>query len=242
MIQHTRAIALHSIKYQDTSLIAHCYTEEMGRVSVLVQGAFGTGRRPGQASMFQPFSVLNLLVHRSQRSTLHRLKEAELHLHPASIPFDPQKRCIALFLSEVIYKVVREEEPDPALFGFIVRYIAQLDAQSDGVANSHLGFMGQLIGRIGFGPLNGWTEQAPYLDCRSGMFVPMRPAHGLHFEPEQSRLLGLVLAPASGPPLHLGLSGAQRRQIMDGLLQYLRFHLGDRLEIGSLPVLSSIFR
>ena len=241
MIQRTRAIALHSIKYQETSLIVHCYSEEMGRMSVLVQGAFGTGRRPGRAILFQPFSVLNLLVHRSQRSTLHRLREAELHLHPTSIPFDPQKRCIALFLSEIIYKVVREEEPDPDLFGFIADYIAHLDAQTEGVANSHLGFLGQLIGRVGFRPLNSWTAQAPYLDCRSGMFVPQRPTHGLHFESEQSRLLGLMLAPSPDTPC-AGLSGSQRRQIRDGLLQYLRFHLGDRLEIGSLPVLSAVFR
>lgn len=241
VIQKTRAIVLHSIKYQENSLIAHCYAEQLGRMSVLVQGAFGSGRRPSRAIMYQPFSVLNMVLYRSNRSTLHRVREAELHLHPRSIPFDPQKRSIALFLSEIIYKVVREEQPDPALFCFVEDYIAQLDNQIDGVPNSHLGFLGQLIVRIGFSPLNRWSAQTPYLDYRSGMFVALRPTHGFHFEPEQSELIDSALDASNGGLVQRPLNHSQRRQIMDGLLQYLQYHLGDRLDVASLPILASVF-
>ena len=240
MLLKTKAIVLHSFKYQENSLIAHCYAEQLGRMSVLVQGAFGSGRRPNRAMMYQPFSVLSLVLHRSNHSTLHRVREAEYYLHPCSIPFDPQKRSIALFLSEIIYKVVREEQPDPALFGFIEDYIQKLDAQITCIPNSHLGFLGQFVGRIGFSPLNRWQEQTPYLDYRSGMFVACRPTHGFHFEPEQSLLIDSAIAGLEDGTATL--NHVQRRLIMDGLLQYLRYHLGDRLDVASLPILAEVFR
>ncbi|MBS3776366.1 MAG: recombination protein O N-terminal domain-containing protein, partial [Bacteroidales bacterium] len=38
MIAKTRAIALHHIKYSDTSVILTAYTEAFGRISFMLQG------------------------------------------------------------------------------------------------------------------------------------------------------------------------------------------------------------
>ncbi len=57
-----------------------------------------------------------------------------------SLPFDVRKSTMALFMAEVLYRLVREyDEPNQALFDFVWNSVGALDSMDEGVANSTFG-------------------------------------------------------------------------------------------------------
>ena len=102
MLQKTRGIVLHSLKYKDASIIVDIYTETMGRASFLV--SIPRSKKANvRASLFQPLALLEFETDIRGNALMHKIKEVKLW-HPfTSLPFDPYKNAIALFLSEFLY-------------------------------------------------------------------------------------------------------------------------------------------
>ena len=114
----TRGIVLHSIPYKDTSAIIYMYTEAFGRASYMVSRR-RSKKSPLVKSLFIPLSVLDLEVEHLNKREIHRIKEARVCLPLQEILCDPIKNVLALFLSEFLFRVVKETEPDPRLFCFL---------------------------------------------------------------------------------------------------------------------------
>ena len=109
MLQKTRGIVLHSVTYSETSLVVKIYTEAFGLQSYLLKGAKGK-RSSFRPVFFQPLNLLDAVVYKNEKTALQSMKEVQL-AHPfRSIPFDIRKSSIALFLNEILYKSIREEE------------------------------------------------------------------------------------------------------------------------------------
>ena len=108
MLQKTKGIVLHTLKYNDTSIIVDMYTELSGRASFLV--AVPRSRKAAVKSvLFQPLSFIEFEADYRLNATLYRIKEAKSFYPFSSIPYDPYKSSMALFLSEFLYRAVREE-------------------------------------------------------------------------------------------------------------------------------------
>lgn len=241
MLHKSKAIVLHTIKYKDNSVIAYCYSETFGRISFMVNGAFGKGKQPGKAVYFQPFAILDLVFYRKTGSDLCRLKEVAVALNQSTLPFNPVKRSIALFLSEVVYRTVKEEEPNPVFYNFLESSIHLLDILQSGEANFHLIFLMQHSRQLGFFPSNSWTNVAKYFDYKNGTFVAQPPQHNFYLEPDVSKLIGEVIDTPFYKVDELSLNHKQRVHIINGILRYYRFHLGSSLEFNSLAVLQQLF-
>ncbi len=241
MLQKSRAIVLHSIKYKDNSLIAYCYSEKFGRISFVVNNAFGSAKQPGKAVYFQPLAILDVVFYKREGADLCRLKEVSHAIPQNTIPFDPVKRCVALFLSEVIYRTVREVEANPLFYNFFENAIHLFDIMHGGVANFHLIFLLQHSRPLGFFPSNAWSEQFRYFDFKNGAFVSSIPEHGFFLDNDPSRLLGRVIATPFHQADTLLLNHNQRLLVINGIIRYYRFHLGSSLEFNSLDVLSQVF-
>ncbi len=59
MLTRTKAILIHHVRYSDSSLIAHFYTQEYGRLAVMVKG-ISSRRGRTRFSYFQPLGIFNL--------------------------------------------------------------------------------------------------------------------------------------------------------------------------------------
>ena len=77
-------------------------------------------------------------------ATLYRVKEAKSFYPFSSIPYDPYKSSMALFLSEFLYRAIREEAENRPLFAYLQHSIIWLDECGDGFANFHLVFLMRL--------------------------------------------------------------------------------------------------
>ena len=114
MLVTTDAIILSLQPHSDKAHILHAYTRTGGRVNYMV---YGLGRK-NTAGKYSPLSIVQLTT--DERS----IRTAQLTFVPATIVADPYKQAIALFISEVLYHVLRHPMPDEPLFDFIAKRIA----------------------------------------------------------------------------------------------------------------------
>ncbi len=241
MILKTKAIALHTVKYGDNSLIAYVYSESHGRLSIMVHSAYGKQKSSGKAVFFQPLNLLNIVYYHRRIQTLCKLKEVSTEVTFSSIPFDPVKRAIALFVGEVVYRTIREEESNSAMFHFLENSIQLLDVMHSGISNFHLIFLAQLTRYLGFFPGNQWSESLPVFDYKNGLFVHGEPTHPLYFNTEKSKLIGQIFSTPFSEAENLKLNHKVRAQIIDNLLAFYQVHIESVSGIKSLPILSQVF-
>ncbi len=241
MLAENSVIVLRSVRYRENSLIVSCYGRQSGRISLLVNQAFPKGKKSGRNVFFQPLSILDVVYYSRLNNEIQRVKEVSPAYFLATIHHNPVKLAIAVFLSELIYRSIREEEENSNLFSFLENAIVILDNLHSGLANFHLLFMIQLTRYLGFYPANEWNPTELFFDIKNGKFIGYEPAHGFYLNREISELLGKVMQLPLQYPEKLALNHKMRIALIDGLTQYYRFHLGVGINFRSLPVLMQLF-
>ena len=108
MLHKTRGIVIKFIKYRESSIIATVLTEKLGVQSYLVNSV-RTKKPIYSISFFQPLTLLDMVVYHKENANLNRVSEIRCENQFGSIPFNHNKSAIALFLSEVMYKVIKEQ-------------------------------------------------------------------------------------------------------------------------------------
>jgi DNA repair protein RecO (recombination protein O) len=239
MLQKTRGIVLHSLKYGETGMIATVYTEQFGRISFLIQG-MRSKKSTVKVNHLQPFFLVELEVYYKPGRDLHRIKELKNSYPFSSIPFEITKSTQAIFLAEILNKVLREEESHPELFEFLYYSIQVLDLLNEGVANFHLIFLAQLSRYLGFGPTNNFSDEMPYYDLMAGIFVSMPPSHVHFLKREESSVFSLLLSISYQKVGECKIDQAIRNILPERILEYYSLHLGGKLKIKSLDILHEI--
>lgn len=243
MLRTTRGIVLHSVRYSDTSLVVKIYTESNGIASFMAKGVRSPKARM-RAALFQPMSLLEIVAYSREKQTLHTLKEARLAVPFSSLPFDIRKSSVALFINELVYRSVREEEPNPALFAFLWQSCLQLDAAEGGAAEFHLRFAMRLMPYLGFQPLGNHSSDAPLFNMEEGLFQPVAPSHPHYLDREESLLLATLIRSCEGDEEARGTpafpSHTSRNRMLDIVLAYYRLHLPGIGELRSHRVLRDV--
>lgn len=238
MLHKTRGIVLHSVKYSETSLIVKTYTEAFGIQSYMVKGV-RSHRSKMRPILFQPLTLLDMVVYRKERASLQSIREVRL-AHPyQSVPFDIRKSSIALFINEVVYRAVGEEEPNPALFEFLWSSCLLLDAVGEPFTHFHLLFTVKLTKYLGFNPRNTRSDEHCYFNLSEGTFQPVF-LEGICLDRRQSEMWCSLLDWPFEKPAIPGLHAGDRDFLLDTLLQYYRFHLPGFSGFRSAEVLHSV--
>lgn len=241
MLQKTLGIVLRTVKYKDTAFIADVYTDVAGRVSFMVP--VPRSRKASVKSvLFQPLALVELEADFRTNASIYKIKEAK-SWHPySSLPYDPCKSAIALFLSEFLCKAVRVEADNKALFAYLQHSIVWLDECRAGFANFHLVFLMRLSRFLGLYPnLDGYSDGC-YFDLLNACFTPLRPSGHSHYigPVEAARLITLMRM--NYDTMHLfAMSRVERMRCLMVIEQYYRLHLPDFPELKSLDVLKELF-
>jgi len=122
MIRKTRGIVLHTTKYGESSLVVHCYTEQVGRQTFMVKGV-RKSRKQNRSNLFQPLFILDFEIYHKDSREIQLVKEVTRAFPLNSLPFDITKSTQAIFIAEVLYRVLKEEESNPILNNFLVSTI-----------------------------------------------------------------------------------------------------------------------
>ena len=103
-----------------------------------------------RAALFQPLHLVEADLHHRANRQMQRISNILIYYPFQSIPFDPVKSSIALFIAEVLHKTIKEEETNPELFSFLFHAIQALDLNDRGTANFHLAFLVHYSRHLGF--------------------------------------------------------------------------------------------
>lgn len=240
MLQKTRGIVLHSLKYNDTSNIVDIYTEVSGRLSFLVKVP-KTKKAMVKSVLFQPLSVLEFDADFRPTSNLHRISEVKPCLLFKSLPYNPYKAGIAMFISEFLYRALKEEAENKPLFAYLLHSVEWLDECEKGFANFHLVFLMRLSRFLGLYPNVENYHPGDYFDLLNSGFTAQKPFHNSFVRPEEaSHLVNLMRM--NYETMHLfGMSRGERNRCLTIINDYYRLHLPEFPALKSLSVLQELF-
>lgn len=234
-----RGIVLGTLKYGEKGIIVHMLTDTHGRQSYMIQGVRPTARGSRMA-LLQPMFAVEFEGLTSSKMSLHRLKDLVPGIVLQTTPFDVRKSTMALFMAEVLYRLVKESEPADALFDFVWGSVAALDHIDEGIANFHLWFLANLSRPLGFSPDNEYEEGA-WLDIRDGHFTPHALLQSHALTPNNARILHDMLECDVRYLGEIGLNRTERVEFLEAMLKYYAYHLESIHSVESIRILREVF-
>lgn len=228
MLTKTKGIVIHYLKYRETSLLVTIYTSELGIASYIENGV-RSAKAKHKMALFQPLTLLDMEVYSKPGKGLNRISELKCYFPYQQIPFDIAKSSIALFLSEVLNKVLKEEESNPLLFQFLEESLQFLDSSKEHFENFHIQFLWNLSAFLGFSPSNA-TEFYQQLSLARTEFG--RP------DPTTLSLLDQLILADYGTAI--SLTKVQRKEILAAVIRYYQIHVESFNELRSLQILQEV--
>ncbi len=216
MVKVTELIVLHTTKVGENSLVVHTLSKEYGRRGFLVRCA---GKK-SVMTLFQPLSILEADIQESSRSSLYTARNLSLKHHLAGIRGNMFKNSMTMFLSEVLYRTIKDGANEEGLYEWCERNILLLDAIRSDFSNFHIRFLLEFAIALGFSP------EARDLTPFTGQYYPV-----------VERFMKEDFAQSMLIPL----SGSVRNEIAEDILRYIEFHTESSLNINSLKVLRELF-
>lgn len=215
MTSDDKVIVLNTTKLRENSIVLHTLSRAYGRRSFLVR----VGPK-ARMSFFLPLNILEISVTENPRSDLWYARVSGATFPLNSIRSDIYKNTMTLFMSEVLFRTVREGALEEGLFEWCEKQILTLEALDSDFSNFHIRFLLELCIALGFRPEA--ADMLPFSGDNQDVIEQFM----------QSSLPGSMLIP---------LSGALRNDIAASIIRYLEFHTESTIHIRSLSVLRELF-
>ncbi len=208
-------IVLSYTKYGESAIILHTLTRELGRRSYMVRVGKG-----GSMAHFQPMNILEAEVTENPKSNLFSARKFSTRYPLNGIRNNIYKNTMTMFLSEVLYRIIKEGAQEEGLYEWAVKQILALDALQNDYSNFHLRFLAELASALGFTP--DFDDIAP-------------------FAGERMELVEALLQTTFSEAMLLPMTGEIRNEIAEIFLKYIEYHTETSVNIKSLKVLRELF-
>lgn len=241
MLVTTEGIVLHSIKYGESSIIATIFTNDFGRQSYLINAARSKNSK-NKASLLQPLFLVDLVAYQKQSHELHRVKELKSAQIYQSLSLDIVKSTISIFLAEILYKSINEQESYPEMFGFIKNSLLYFDLMETGFSNFHIWFLLRLTEYLGFLPDMNRVGHQNWFDMKKGEIVAFQPSHPFYANKDLTEFLADLSVIKIHELAEYPVPRKIRDQLVTIVVDYYHLHFENLGEIKSLNVLREIFK
>lgn len=222
MLSKCRGIVFRTVDYSESSVILHCYTDQFGLQSYLLNGV-RKGKGTIRPSHLMPLNLLEMEVYHQQNKSLQRIRELKCSPPLYQLQFSMAKRTVAMFLSELLSRSIQEAHPDPDLFEFLFNTIQLLDLAEGSLGNFPLCFLVQYSKYLGFAPKDNRSDERPVFHLRLGEFVASAPEAEVISGPAASALHFFLKEGFSQWQTTL-LAGEHRRYLLGKLISFLQEH------------------
>ena len=248
MLTKSQIIVLHTIKHGDTGIVVQCYSSTAGRCALYFRAS---SKNRMSASLLHKLNILDVVTYSNGSQSMPTIKEISAPYRIAAIRSDICKSSIAIFISELLGRTVREEEANPHLYSFLSSSIQILEHIEHGVPNFHIHFITHLCKMLGFMPMDNYSSATPIFDMATAKFTfaPAGYVYGTQMlGPEESQLLHALLNTPSTNleklfcgSQELKINGEARLAYTKRMIEYISHHIGNNIEIKSLDILHQIF-
>ena len=212
---NTELIVLHTTKFGENSIVVHTLSRDYGRRSFLVRGV---GKK--SMSLFLPLNILEADITESSKSTLFTARNLSSACSLTGIRNNILKNTMTMFMSEVLYRTIKEGAWEQDLYQWCRKSILTLDAIQSDFSNFHIRFLLELAVTLGFRPES--RDLLPFVGDHDGTIKDFM----------QMSFAESMLIP---------LNGVTRNEIAEDILRYIEFHTESSVNVNSLKVLREIF-
>lgn len=225
MLFKTSGIVFKFIKYRETSIITHIFTDQFGLQSYIVNGIRSKKSRP-RMSLFQPLTLLDLVVYHKENSKINRISEMKCKYAYETIPRDMKKSSIVIFLTEILNKTVRQETNLDRLYEFMENSMMTFDKMDKHFENFHLQFLIQLTKIMGMAPANA-KEFRDHLPGSDNTLT----------EKEIETINSLI---NSNYTDNIKISNDTRRSVLTRILQFYSYEFENINDLKSINILKEV--
>lgn len=215
MVKVTELIVLHTTKFGENSLVVHTLSREYGRRSFLVRSV---GKK--SLALFLPLNILEAEIIETTKSNLYTAKKMMLRYPLMGIRNDMFKNSMTMFMSEVLYRTIKDGCNEEGIYEWCEKVILLLDAMKTDFSNFHLRFLLELCIALGFSPQSS----------------DLKPFVGDNYP-----LVEKIIHSDFARTMLIPLNGQTRNQLAEDILRYIEFHTESTLSINSLKVLRELF-
>ena len=215
MTTSTELIVLHTTKFGENSIVVHTLSRDYGRRSFLVRAA---GKKA--MSLLLPLNILEAEIAESTKSTLYTARNLTSRHPLVGIRNNIYKNTMTMFLSEVIYRTIKEGAQEQGLFEWCRGQILLLSAMETDFSNFHIRFLLELSVALGFSPET--SDLMPFIG-------------------ENYTTVSQFMTASFAESMLVPLSGPVRNKICEDVLRYIEYHTESTLTINSLKVLRELF-
>ena len=177
-------------------------------------------------SSFLPLNILDADIVSNPKSSLWSASNIVVKSPLDGIRGNLYKNTMTLFMSEVLFRTIKDGVNEDGLFEWCLKSIMTLDAIESNFSNYHIRFLLELAGARGFSP--SFDDIAPFTSAGTG-------------SNNHLKALEAFLTASFSESMIIPLTGADRKEIAEDLLRYLEFHTESTIAVRSLDVLHEVF-
>jgi len=123
------AFVLSKIDYGDTSKVANIFTDEVGKISVIIKGARSPKSKFGV--VIDPLNHIRVVFYNKESRDLQLVSDAETINYFPRIKEDIEKLRYSYAVLELINKLIPEHEPNRKLFNAIEKILSRVNASNE---------------------------------------------------------------------------------------------------------------
>ena len=220
MTYKTKGIVLNFIKFKESSIICKIFTESFGLQSYIVNGVRSSNKT--KMSLFQPLTILDLVVYNKSSVNIQRLKEMKIDVIYMTNHTDIKKISVCIFLSELLSKILSNEPNQNEKFNFLYNSFLIYDSLEKNIKNFHIQFLLKLTKFFGFQISDSSQITKAYLNKK-----------------EQNDFVMDCISMDYNSKIHSNYS--ERNDVLNSLIIYFSQNLGINIKLKSLQVLKEVF-
>lgn len=245
----TQGLVLHTTKFGETSIIAKVFTRDLGLCSYIIKGVRTASGRTKQ-NLLQPMSHLTMTVYNNPKKELQYIKEMHPAIHYNNLTNDEVKLSLLFFMDEVLYKSIKDAEPNTQLFDYVVDELDSIDTNPTALKHFPLRFLINTARHLGIEPLDNFSPREPMFNLKEGRFLAAPSAYSTtaadnidyFLDASASTTFHTCLSCMSHTDNDPQLTSKQRSTALDNLLEYYHIHLSDFRNFTSHHVLHDVLR
>ncbi len=239
MLQKTKAIVLKTIKYSDNSVIATVYSQSSGKIPIIIK-SIHTKKSKTKINYLQPFFIIDIELYYKETRNIQKAKEIKPNYKFKTLPFDIIKSSIAIFLSEVLNKSIKEQEQNQQLYDFIEKSIEFIDISKNNISNFHLIFLIHLTKYLGFFPTNNFSDKNPFFDLENAIFIDYKN-NSNHLNINESKIISNFLSSNFNNYINIKISKPDKNKTLQNILKLYKNQIPEFGKIKSLEIMQSVF-